>query len=252
MKYDTGKSGIEVMAALGATAVLDREPTRRPAMIELVGVEKVYRTERIETVALSQIQLSVPAGEFISIMGPSGSGKSTLLNVIGLLDAPTGGQVKLDGRPIDSRDDRELARLRNRQIGFIFQTFHLIGDLNVLDNVEIPLLYRGLPGGVRRQMARTALERVGLAARVHHFPAQLSGGQQQRVAVARAIVGEPGILLADEPTGNLDSRMGDEIMELMHELNRERNTTIVMVTHDQRLAESTGRIIRLFDGRQVA
>jgi putative ABC transport system ATP-binding protein len=252
MKYDTGKSGVEVMTALGATAVLDREPTRRPAMIELVGVEKVYRTERIETVALSQIQLSVPAGEFISIMGPSGSGKSTLLNVIGLLDAPTGGQVKLDGRPIDSRDDRELARLRNRQIGFIFQTFHLIGDLNVLDNVEIPLLYRGLPGGVRRQMARTALERVGLAARVHHFPAQLSGGQQQRVAVARAIVGEPGILLADEPTGNLDSRMGDEIMELMHELNRERNTTIVMVTHDQRLAESTGRIIRLFDGRQVA
>ena len=240
------------MAALGATAVLDREPARRPPMIELVGVEKVYRTERIETVALSQIQLSVPAGEFISIMGPSGSGKSTLLNVIGLLDAPTGGQVKLDGRPIDSRDDRELARLRNRQIGFIFQTFHLIGDLNVLDNVEIPLLYRGLPGATRRQMARNALERVGLAARVHHFPAQLSGGQQQRVAVARAIVGEPGILLADEPTGNLDSRMGDEIMELMHELNRERNTTIVMVTHDQRLAESTGRIIRLFDGRQVA
>ena len=252
MKYDTGKSGVEVMAALGATAVLDREPARRPPMIELEGVEKVYRTERIETVALSQIQLSVPAGEFISIMGPSGSGKSTLLNVIGLLDAPTGGQVKLDGRPIDSRDDRELARLRNRQIGFIFQTFHLIGDLNVLDNVEIPLLYRGLPGATRRRMARTALERVGLAARVHHFPAQLSGGQQQRVAVARAIVGEPGILLADEPTGNLDSRMGDEIMELMHELNRERNTTIVMVTHDQRLAESTGRIIRLFDGRQVA
>jgi putative ABC transport system ATP-binding protein len=252
MKYETGKSGVEVMAALGATAVLDREPARRPPMIELVGVEKIYRTERIETVALSQIKLSVPAGEFISIMGPSGSGKSTLLNVIGLLDAPTGGQVKLDGRPIDSRDDRELARLRNRQIGFIFQTFHLIGDLNVLDNVEIPLLYRGLPGATRRRMARTALERVGLAARVHHFPAQLSGGQQQRVAVARAIVGEPGILLADEPTGNLDSRMGDEIMELMHELNRERNTTIVMVTHDQRLAESTGRIIRLFDGRQVA
>ena len=252
MKHETGKSGIEVMAALGATAVLDREPTRQPAMIALENVEKVYRTERIETVALSQIQLSVPAGEFISIMGPSGSGKSTLLNVIGLLDAPTGGQVKLDGQPIDSRDDRELARLRNRQIGFIFQTFHLIGDLNVLDNVEIPLLYRGLPGATRRRMARTALERVGLAARVHHFPAQLSGGQQQRVAVARAIVGEPGILLADEPTGNLDSRMGDEIMELMHELNRERNTTIVMVTHDQRLAESTGRIIRLFDGRQVA
>jgi len=203
-------------------------------------------------VALSQIQLSVPAGEFISIMGPSGSGKSTLLNVIGLLDAPTAGQLKLDGRLIDVRSDRDLARLRNQQIGFIFQTFHLIGDLNVLDNVEIPLLYRGLPGATRRQLARAALERVGLAARLHHFPAQLSGGQQQRVAVARAIVGEPAILLADEPTGNLDSRMGDEIMDLMHELNRERKTTIVMVTHDQRLAESTGRIIRLFDGRQVA
>jgi len=251
MTHGTGASTTGRTAS-GATAVLEQEPARRTPMIALENVEKVYRTERIETVALSQIQLSVRAGEFISIMGPSGSGKSTLLNVIGLLDAPTGGKVFLDGRPIDSRDDKVLARLRNRQIGFIFQTFHLIGDLNVLDNVEIPLLYRGLSGATRRQMARAALERVGLAARLHHFPTQLSGGQQQRVAVARAIVGEPAILLADEPTGNLDSRMGDEIMDLMHELNRERNTTIVMVTHDQRLAESTGRIIRLFDGRQVA
>ena len=250
MNPGTG-SQVVGQTASGGTALLE-EPARREPMIALENVEKVYRTERIETVALSQIQLSVPAGEFISIMGPSGSGKSTLLNVIGLLDAPTGGQVKLAGKRIDSRDDRDLARIRNRQIGFIFQTFHLIGDLNVLDNVEIPLLYRNLPGATRRQMARVALERVGLAARLHHFPAQLSGGQQQRVAVARAIVGEPAILLADEPTGNLDSRMGDEIMDLMHELNRERQTTIVMVTHDQRLAESTGRIIRLFDGRQVA
>ncbi len=235
----------------GGVAVLDRKQEPR-VMIELAGVEKVYRTERIETVALSHINLKVKAGEFISIMGPSGSGKSTLLNVIGLLDAPTGGQVALDGHGIGSQGDRELARLRNQLIGFIFQSFNLIADLNVLDNVEIPLLYRGLPGSQRRRMARAALERVGLSARMQHFPSQLSGGQQQRVAVARAIVGEPGILLADEPTGNLDSRMGDEIMDLMHELNRERGTTIVMVTHDQRLAESTSHIVRLFDGRQVA
>jgi len=235
-----------------ATGVLDEDARRQKIMIQLTDVEKVYRTEKIETVALSHINLNVHAGEFISIMGPSGSGKSTLLNVMGLLDAPTRGEVTLDGRAIKSTADRDLARLRNQQVGFIFQTFHLISDLNVLDNVEIPLLYRRLPGAVRRRMARTALERVGLAARMEHFPAQLSGGQQQRVAVARAIVGNPVILLADEPTGNLDSRMGEEIMELMHELNREQGTTVVMVTHDQRLAEQTGRIVRLFDGRQVA
>ena len=238
--------------AASATAVLADEVQSQKVMIQLTDVEKVYRTDRIETVALSHINLRVLAGEFISIMGPSGSGKSTLLNVMGLLDAPTRGEVKLDGRAITSTSDRELARLRNEQVGFIFQTFHLIGDLNVIDNVEIPLLYRRLPGAVRRRMARAALERVGLSARMEHFPAQLSGGQQQRVAVARAIVGNPVILLADEPTGNLDSKMGEEIMGLMHELNREQGTTVVMVTHDQRLAERTGRIVRLFDGRQVA
>jgi putative ABC transport system ATP-binding protein len=235
-----------------ATGVLDEDARPQKIMVQLTDVEKVYRTEKIETVALSHIHLNVHAGEFISIMGPSGSGKSTLLNVMGLLDAPTRGEVTLDGRAIKSTADRDLARLRNQHVGFIFQTFHLISDLNVLDNVEIPLLYRRLPGAVRRRMARTALERVGLAARMEHFPAQLSGGQQQRVAVARAIVGNPVILLADEPTGNLDSRMGEEIMDLMHELNREQGTTVVMVTHDQRLAEQTGRIVRLFDGRQVA
>ena len=220
-------------------------------MIRLTNIEKVYRTEKIETVALSNINLEVPEGGFIAVMGPSGSGKSTLLNVLGLLDVPTSGTVQLNGSPITSYRDRYLAHIRNEQIGFIFQSFHLIPDLNVVDNVEIPLLYRRLSGSVRRKMALEALARVGLAARVHHFPTQLSGGQQQRVAVARAIVGKPRILLADEPTGNLDSQMGDEIMDILKTLNREASTTIVMVTHDQRLGEMTERIVRLFDGRQV-
>jgi putative ABC transport system ATP-binding protein len=243
----------------GATAVAPAQPGSTPAqpgpapaLVRLTGVEKVYRTQRIETLALGGVHLDVAAGEFISVMGPSGSGKSTLLNIIGLLDAPTGGVVALDGEEIRFGSDRRLARLRNLNIGFIFQTFHLIGDLDVLDNVELPLLYRGLSGGWRRMMARAALERVGLAARTHHFPSQLSGGQQQRVAIARAIVGNPRLLLADEPTGNLDSRMGEEVMELLHRLNREEGTTIVMVTHDQRWADTTQRIVRLFDGRQVA
>jgi putative ABC transport system ATP-binding protein len=220
-------------------------------MISLARVEKVYRTERIETLALSNINLEVEKGEFISVMGPSGSGKSTLLNVMGLLDAPTEGTIALDGEEVNSHDDRRLARLRNEAVGFIFQTFHLISDLNVVDNVEIPLLYRkGLSGRQRRRMALAALERVGLSSRVHHFPSQLSGGQQQRVAIARAIVGRPQILLADEPTGNLDSRMGEEIMGILEELNQE-GTTVVMVTHNQSLAERTDRIVRLFDGRIV-
>jgi putative ABC transport system ATP-binding protein len=221
-------------------------------MVRLSGVEKVYRTQRIETIALSNVNVQVGAGEFISIMGPSGSGKSTLLNIIGLLDAPTFGTVSLAGDPIDGWGDRQLAKLRNEQIGFIFQTFHLIPDLDVLDNVELPLIYRSLSSGERRERARAALERVGLSARMHHFPSQLSGGQQQRVAIARAIVGGPRLLLADEPTGNLDSRMGEDIMEILHRLNRDEGTTIVMVTHDQRWADSTARIVRLFDGRQVA
>ena len=220
-------------------------------MIELRGIEKVYRTEQVETLALSNVNFTVDEGEFVSVMGPSGSGKSTLLNVIGLLDEPTAGDLSLNGRPIHSYADRFLARIRNEEVGFIFQTFHLIADLNVVDNVEIPLLYRrGLSGKERRTMALTALERVGLSSRVRHFPAQLSGGQQQRVAVARAIVAQPHILLADEPTGNLDSQMGDEIMGIMQQLNVE-GTTIVMVTHDQRLADRTQRTVRLFDGRQV-
>jgi putative ABC transport system ATP-binding protein len=220
-------------------------------MIRLEGIEKVYRTERIETVALSDINLDVAAGEFVSVMGPSGCGKSTLLNLMGLLDVPTGGKVSIDGQPVDSYQDKRLARLRNRQIGFIFQTFHLIADLSVIDNVEIPLLYRRSSSGERRTLALAALDRVGLTSRIHHFPSQLSGGQQQRVAIARAIVGQPRILLADEPTGNLDSQMGDEIMAILHTLNTEEKTTIVMVTHDGRLASQTVRTFRLFDGRQV-
>jgi putative ABC transport system ATP-binding protein len=220
------------------------------AMIQLEQIEKVYRTDRIETLALSNINLSVAEGEFVSIMGPSGCGKSTLLHVMGLLDAPDGGTVALGGRPVASFKDRDLAALRNREIGFVFQTFHLVPDLSVVDNVEIPLLYRSVSARERRRLALAALERVGLASRVSHFPSQLSGGQQQRVAVARAIVGRPRILLADEPTGNLDSAMGDEIMALLATLNAD-GATVVMVTHDAQQARKTGRTIRLFDGRQV-
>ena len=220
-------------------------------MIRLENVEKVYRTSQIETVALSGITLNVAEGEFVSVMGPSGCGKSTLLNIIGLLDAPSKGTVQINGAPITSYADRQLASMRNKDLGFIFQTFHLVTDLNVLDNVQIPLLYRSMSNKERRQRATAALERVGLGARMQHFPAQLSGGQQQRVAVARAIVGGPRILLADEPTGNLDSQMGDEIMALLKTLNDQEKTTVVMVTHDQQKAEQTHRIVRLFDGRQV-
>ncbi|HEX4826037.1 MAG TPA: ABC transporter ATP-binding protein [Candidatus Polarisedimenticolaceae bacterium] len=220
-------------------------------MIRLEGVSKVYRTERIETLALDKIELDVPAGSFVSIMGPSGCGKTTLLNLMGLLDAPSGGRVVLDGAPVGSYKDKAVARVRNEKIGFIFQSFHLVADLTVQDNVELPLLYRRMGAKERRKRARAALDRVGLASRVHHFPGQLSGGQQQRVAIARAIVGEPRLLLADEPTGNLDSAMGDEVMAILHAINREGGTTIAMVTHDPRLAESTDRVIRLFDGRQV-
>ena len=222
-------------------------------MIQLEGVEKVYRTDKIETVALTNINLSVRQGEFISIMGPSGSGKSTLLNVIGLLDVPSAGKVTINQQPVTSYSDRNLARVRNEEIGFVFQTFHLINDLSVVDNVEIPLLYRrSLSGAERRKLALHALDRVGLHARVHHFPNQLSGGQQQRVAIARAIAGNPRILLADEPTGNLDSQMGDEIMDVLKDLNENEKTTVVMVTHDPRQSEKTERIVRLFDGRQVS
>jgi putative ABC transport system ATP-binding protein len=220
-------------------------------MISLESVSKVYRTERIETLALDGISLHLGAGEFISIMGPSGCGKSTLLNLIGLLDEPSKGRVLLDGAPVATYNDRQVARLRNEKIGFIFQSFHLVADLTVLDNVELPLLYRPVGAAERRRRALACLERVGLASRIHHFPGQLSGGQQQRVAIARAIVGEPKVLLADEPTGNLDSQMGDEVMSLLHGINRDAGTTIAMVTHDPRLAEATDRVVRMFDGRQV-
>ena len=220
-------------------------------MIDLEQVSKLYRTERVETTALDNINLKIEKGEFISIMGPSGCGKSTLLNLMGLLDEPSQGKVALDGKAIDRYGDRELARVRNQRVGFIFQQFHLVSDLSVADNVEIPLLYRKMSNKERRKAALAALDRVGLSSRTHHFPTQLSGGQQQRVAIARAIVGRPGILLADEPTGNLDSQMGDEIMGILEDLNANEKTTIVMVTHDPRMAEKTHRIVRLFDGRQV-
>jgi putative ABC transport system ATP-binding protein len=220
-------------------------------MIRLENIEKVYRTDTVETLALDNVNLTVGEGECISVMGPSGSGKSTLLNVMGLLDEPTRGRLSLNGDWITSYRDRSLARMRNERVGFIFQTFHLINDLSVVDNVEIPLLYRRLPGSRRRTLAMQALERVGLTSRSRHFPTQLSGGQQQRAAIARAIVGKPRILLADEPTGNLDSQMGEEIMRILEALNREDGATVVMVTHDARLARRTNRIVRLFDGRQV-
>jgi len=220
-------------------------------MIQLQGIEKVYRTDRIETVALADVNIRIGEGEFISIMGPSGCGKSTLLNLMGLLDAPTRGSVQINGSPIATYRDREVAAIRNKEIGFVFQVFHLISDLTVLDNVQIPLLYRRMSNAERRTLAEAALDRVGLSARIHHFPSQLSGGQQQRVAIARAIVGRPRILLADEPTGNLDSQMGDEVMGILKTLSHEDKTTIVMVTHDQQKADQTERIVRLFDGRQV-
>ncbi|MBU0983885.1 MAG: ABC transporter ATP-binding protein [candidate division Zixibacteria bacterium] len=220
-------------------------------MIDLTHVEKVYRTSTIETLALKDINLRINPGAFLSIMGPSGSGKSTLLNIMGLLDDPTGGQVQVDGQQIANMKDDEMARLRNRRIGFVFQSYHLINDLTVVDNVEMPLLYRKSTSAERRQKALAALDKVGLSARTRHFPTQLSGGQCQRVAIARAIVGEPQIILADEPTGNLDSVMSDEILDILMNLNKNEGTTIVMVTHNQQMAEKTERIVRLCDGSQV-
>jgi putative ABC transport system ATP-binding protein len=221
-------------------------------MIRMENVDKVYRTERVETLALQNINLDVGPGEFVSIMGPSGCGKSTLLNLIGLLDAPSSGDIAVDGAMVGKWPDRKLAGFRNEKLGFVFQSFHLVPDLKVVDNVEIPLLYRKMSGAERRKRALAALDRVGLSSRTNHFPTQLSGGQQQRVAIARAIVGNPRVLLADEPTGNLDSAMGEEIMQILHALNKDDGTTIVMVTHDDRFARQTDRIVRLFDGRQVA
>ncbi len=220
-------------------------------IIQLKDVAKTYRTDRIETIALNDVDLTINAGETVSIMGPSGCGKSTLLNLVGLLDRPSSGQVRISGLDPMKNTDKELAAFRNETIGFVFQSFHLINDLTVLDNVQVPLLYRSMSNKERAERAQAALEKVGLASRTRHFPNQLSGGQQQRVAIARAIVGEPKLVLADEPTGNLDSHMGDEIMDLLLGLNASDGTTMLMVTHDKGKAEQTQRVVRIFDGQLV-
>ena len=220
-------------------------------MIKLTGINKIYRTEEIETQALENVNLEVQKGEFLSIMGPSGCGKSTLLNIMGLLDTPTSGTIEINGTRTENMGDKELAAFRNKTLGFVFQSFHLINSLNVIDNVELPLLYRKMSSSERTALAKQVLERVGLSHRMKHMPTQLSGGQCQRVAIARAIVGNPEIILADEPTGNLDSKMGAEVMDLLHKLNQEDGRTIVMVTHNEEQAKQTARTVRFFDGRQV-
>ena len=222
------------------------------SIITLKEVNKVYRTKEIETLALENVNLEIDKGEFVSIMGPSGCGKSTLLNIIGLLDVPSGGTVSIMDQTTARMSDAQLSEFRNHNIGFVFQSFHLIPSLNVADNVALPLAYRnGVSAGEARRKVEEVLTRLGLSHRMRHFPGQLSGGQCQRVAIARAIVGNPQILLADEPTGNLDSKMGQEVMEILHRLNKEDGRTIVMVTHNEAQARMTDRIIRLFDGRQV-
>jgi putative ABC transport system ATP-binding protein len=224
--------------------------TDTPALIDLSGVTKVFLTDEVETHALSGIHLKIEKGEFVAIAGPSGCGKSTLLSILGLLDSPTDGQYILNGQPVAKLTAADRARVRNREIGFIFQSFNLIGDLTVFENVELPLTYRGTGSAERKKRAMDSLERVGMGHRAKHLPSQLSGGQQQRVAVARALVGSPAVLLADEPTGNLDSKNGDAVMALMKELHQ-GGATIVMVTHDPRFARYADRTIHIFDGRIV-
>jgi len=219
-------------------------------LIHLEGIKKVFYTDEVETHALADIHLEVTAGEYVAIAGPSGCGKTTLLSILGLLDSPTEGNYMLANEPVASLTPSERARIRNRQIGFIFQAFNLIGDLTVAENVELPLTYRGMPAAERKQRVQSALERVGMAHRMRHYPSQLSGGQQQRVAVARAVAGDPVILLADEPTGNLDSKNGEAVMELLQELHK-GGATICMVTHDARYAAHADRAVHLFDGRVV-
>lgn len=220
------------------------------ALITLEDIKKVFYTEEIETHALSGVQLRVQRGEYVCIAGPSGCGKSTLLSILGLLDTPTEGEYVLNGRPVASLGHAARARIRNREVGFIFQSFNLIGDLTVSENVDLPLTYRGMAADKRRQQVQEALEKVGMSHRMKHYPSQLSGGQQQRVAVARALAGKPSILLADEPTGNLDSKNGEAVMELLRDLHRE-GATICMVTHDPRFARHAERTVHLFDGRIV-
>ena len=224
-------------------------PTPQP-LIRLQGTTKVFFTEEVETHALSGIHLEIRRGEFVSISGPSGCGKSTLLSILGLLDSPTEGQYMLNGSPIENLTISDRTRIRNREIGFIFQAFNLIGDLTVYENVELPLTYRGMGSAERKQRVQEALERVGMSHRMKHYPSQLSGGQQQRVAVARALAGKPSILLADEPTGNLDSKNSEAVMDLLRDLHRE-GATICMVTHDPRYSQFADRTIHLFDGQVV-
>ncbi len=222
------------------------------SIINLEGVEKVYRTKEIETVALENVNLQIDKGEFVSIMGPSGCGKSTLLNIIGLLDKANKGKVEIMGKETIDMGDNALSHFRNANIGFVFQSFHLIPSLNVADNVALPLLYRKDIGArARKEKIDKVLERLGLSHRKRHFPSQLSGGQCQRVAIARAIIGDPEIILADEPTGNLDSKMGAEVMELLHQLNKEDGRTIIMVTHNEEQARQTDRIVHFLDGRRI-
>jgi putative ABC transport system ATP-binding protein len=225
-------------------------PTNGTSLIQLQGIKKVFYTDEVETHALSDVHLDIKQGEYVAIAGPSGCGKTTLLSILGLLDTPSEGSYVLDTRPVVNLTAADRARVRNRQIGFIFQAFNLIGDLTVYENVELPLTYRGLSSAERKRRVTEALERVGMSHRVKHYPAQLSGGQQQRVAVARAVAGDPAILLADEPTGNLDSSNGESVMELLRELHR-GGATICMVTHDPRYAAHADRTIELFDGRVV-
>ena len=224
--------------------------TNGQALIQLQGIKKVFYTDEVETHALADVHLEIKQGEYIAISGPSGCGKTTLLSILGLLDTPSDGEYLLDGRPVAGLDAADRARVRNRQIGFIFQAFNLIGDLTVYENVELPLTYRGMSANERKERVHAALDRVGMSHRVKHFPAQLSGGQQQRVAVARAVAGDPAILLADEPTGNLDSANGEQVMDLLRELHR-NGATICMVTHDPRYAAHADRSVNLFDGRVV-
>ena len=222
-----------------------------PALIAMSDITKVFYTDEVETHALSDIHMQIGKGEYVAISGPSGCGKSTLLSILGLLDSPTGGSYRLNSTAVQDLGAAQRARIRNREIGFIFQSFNLIGDLSVYENVELPLTYRGMRAAERKERAMKALERVGMGHRAKHLPSQLSGGQQQRVAVARALVGEPSILLADEPTGNLDSKNGEAVMELLRDLHR-AGSTICMVTHDNRFARHAERTIHLFDGRVVS
>ena len=222
----------------------------RNALIRLQGIKKIFYTEEVETHALSDVHLQIRKGEYVSIAGPSGGGKTTLLSILGLLDAPSEGEYLLEGEPVTNLSASERARVRNRQIGFVFQAFNLIGDLTVYENVELPLTYRGMSGADRKRRVSEALEGVGMSNRAKHYPPQLSGGQQQRVAVARAVAGDPAILLADEPTGNLDSSNGEAVMDLLQQLHQ-RGATICMVTHDPRYAAHADRSVELFDGRVV-